>query len=185
MRAVLACPLRRVPGLAVGDSVQHAGRRPPLLLRKCTCMTGGWLLLPLLLLLLGLPGRACWAECAGRQAQAGVTTPQPTLASPSPLQAVLITNPNNPLGTIYSEETIKEMIAWCLDNRVHYIRCGPCGVLNRNSHFPDKFQAVVRDTVSRESVGGGRAIARVAAAALAGRWKVPQQAGCCDRWTRL
>lgn len=75
MRAVLACPLRRVPGLAVGDSVQHAGRRPSLLLRKCTCMTGGWLLLPLLLLLLGLPGQACCAECAGRQAQAGVTTP--------------------------------------------------------------------------------------------------------------
>lgn len=47
---------------------------------------------------------------------------------------MLITNPNNPLGTIYSEEAIKEMIAWCLDNRVHYIRCGPCGVLNKNSH---------------------------------------------------
>lgn len=38
-----------------------------------------------------------------------------------PVKAVLITNPNNPLGTIYSEEAIKEMIAWCLDNRVHYI----------------------------------------------------------------
>ncbi|PRW59463.1 1-aminocyclopropane-1-carboxylate synthase [Chlorella sorokiniana] len=38
-----------------------------------------------------------------------------------PVKALLITNPNNPLGTIYSDETIKEAIAWCLDNRVHYI----------------------------------------------------------------
>ncbi|KAI7841266.1 hypothetical protein COHA_005039 [Chlorella ohadii] len=38
-----------------------------------------------------------------------------------PVKALLITNPNNPLGTIYSDETIKETIAWCLDNRVHYV----------------------------------------------------------------
>ena len=37
-------------------------------------------------------------------------------------QALLVTNPNNPLGTIYSDATIREMLAWCLDNRVHYVR---------------------------------------------------------------
>lgn len=40
-----------------------------------------------------------------------------------PVRGLLITNPNNPLGTIYSNETISEMLRWCLDNRVHYIRC--------------------------------------------------------------
>lgn len=38
-----------------------------------------------------------------------------------PVRGLLITNPNNPLGTIYSEATIVEMLRWCLDNKVHYI----------------------------------------------------------------
>lgn len=41
-----------------------------------------------------------------------------------PVRGLLITNPNNPLGTIYGSETISEMLRWCLDNQVHYIRCG-------------------------------------------------------------
>lgn len=41
-----------------------------------------------------------------------------------PVRGLLITNPNNPLGTIYSEATIVEMLRWCLDNKVHYIRWG-------------------------------------------------------------
>lgn len=39
-----------------------------------------------------------------------------------PVSAVLLTNPNNPLGTIYSEESVAAMVAWCLRNKVHYVR---------------------------------------------------------------
>jgi len=39
-----------------------------------------------------------------------------------PVRGLLITNPNNPLGTIYGDKTITEMLRWCLDNKVHYIR---------------------------------------------------------------
>ncbi|KAL4458929.1 hypothetical protein ABPG75_013794 [Micractinium tetrahymenae] len=38
-----------------------------------------------------------------------------------PVRGLLITNPINPLGTLYSDGTITEMLRWCLDNRVHYI----------------------------------------------------------------
>ncbi len=44
-----------------------------------------------------------------------------------PVRGLLITNPNNPLGTIYGSEAISEMLRWCLDNQVHYIRCGGWG----------------------------------------------------------
>jgi aspartate/methionine/tyrosine aminotransferase len=39
-----------------------------------------------------------------------------------PVRGLLVTNPNNPLGTIYSDESLLEMLRWCLDNKVHYIR---------------------------------------------------------------
>ena len=39
-----------------------------------------------------------------------------------PVRGLLVTNPNNPLGTIYSDESLLEMLGWCLDNKVHYIR---------------------------------------------------------------
>ena len=38
-----------------------------------------------------------------------------------PVNTLLITNPSNPLGTIYSEEIIKGMIHWCVKNKVHYV----------------------------------------------------------------
>ncbi|PSC76648.1 1-aminocyclopropane-1-carboxylate synthase [Micractinium conductrix] len=38
-----------------------------------------------------------------------------------PVRSLLITNPNNPLGTLYEEDTLLEMLRWCLDNKVHYI----------------------------------------------------------------
>lgn len=38
-----------------------------------------------------------------------------------PVRALLLTNPNNPMGTIYSEETVVEMLRWCLKNKVHYV----------------------------------------------------------------
>jgi hypothetical protein len=39
-----------------------------------------------------------------------------------PLRGLLVTNPNNPLGTIYRDDSLLEMLLWCLDNKVHYIR---------------------------------------------------------------
>jgi 1-aminocyclopropane-1-carboxylate synthase len=38
-----------------------------------------------------------------------------------PVRTLLLTNPNNPLGTIYSEDTVKEMLRWCLRNKIHYV----------------------------------------------------------------
>jgi 1-aminocyclopropane-1-carboxylate synthase len=38
-----------------------------------------------------------------------------------PVRALLLTNPNNPLGTIYSKETVSEMLRWSLKNKVHYV----------------------------------------------------------------
>lgn len=40
------------------------------------------------------------------------------------MRALLITNPNNPLGTVYSPATVRAMLTWCLRRRVHYVRCG-------------------------------------------------------------
>eukprot|EP00887_Chlorella_sp_A99_P006622 scaffold3.g6622.t1 len=37
------------------------------------------------------------------------------------VRGLLITNPNNPLGMIYSDATITAMLEWCLENKVHYI----------------------------------------------------------------
>lgn len=34
---------------------------------------------------------------------------------------LLITNPNNPLGTIYKESTIRSMLLWCIKKKIHYI----------------------------------------------------------------
>lgn len=38
-----------------------------------------------------------------------------------PVRALLITNPNNPLGTIYKDSTVKAMLKWCIDHKIHYI----------------------------------------------------------------
>jgi 1-aminocyclopropane-1-carboxylate synthase len=37
------------------------------------------------------------------------------------VRSLLITNPSNPLGTIYQESTIKTMLHWSMKNNVHYI----------------------------------------------------------------
>jgi aspartate/methionine/tyrosine aminotransferase len=39
-----------------------------------------------------------------------------------PVRGILVTNPNNPLGTLYRNRTIEEMVRWCLDNGMHYVR---------------------------------------------------------------
>lgn len=38
-----------------------------------------------------------------------------------PVRALLITNPNNPLGIIYKQETVQAMLCWCLENKIHYV----------------------------------------------------------------
>lgn len=37
------------------------------------------------------------------------------------ITSLLITNPNNPLGTIYKDSTIRSMVRWCIENKIHYI----------------------------------------------------------------
>lgn len=37
------------------------------------------------------------------------------------VRALLITNPSNPLGTIFSENTIRTMLRWAMQHQVHYI----------------------------------------------------------------
>lgn len=38
------------------------------------------------------------------------------------LAALLITNPDNPTGTIYSDQHLVQMLKWCVNNKVHMIR---------------------------------------------------------------
>ncbi len=42
-------------------------------------------------------------------------------AAGRPACALLVTNPHNPLGTIYSEASVRAMLLWCLANGVHYV----------------------------------------------------------------
>lgn len=39
-----------------------------------------------------------------------------------PIRALLFTNPSNPLGTVTPEEELREMLAWCLKNQIHFVR---------------------------------------------------------------
>ena len=38
------------------------------------------------------------------------------------LAAVLLTNPDNPTGTVYSDHHLLEMLKWCVKSKVHMIR---------------------------------------------------------------
>ena len=38
-----------------------------------------------------------------------------------PIRSLLLTNPNNPLGTIYSKDVVREMIVWAVENRIHFV----------------------------------------------------------------
>ncbi|KAF5840409.1 pyridoxal phosphate-dependent transferase [Dunaliella salina] len=37
------------------------------------------------------------------------------------VRAILLTNPNNPCGTIYKPDTVMEIVKWCLKNNVHVV----------------------------------------------------------------
>jgi len=39
-----------------------------------------------------------------------------------PVKALLLTNPTNPQGLLYSRSQLQSCIQWCLRNKVHYIR---------------------------------------------------------------
>lgn len=41
------------------------------------------------------------------------------------LAVLLITNPDNPTGTVYSKDRLLQMLTWCVTNKVHLIRYGP------------------------------------------------------------
>lgn len=38
------------------------------------------------------------------------------------LAALLVTNPDNPTGTVYSEQNLVQMLKWCVRSKVHLIR---------------------------------------------------------------
>lgn len=40
-----------------------------------------------------------------------------------PVRALLFSNPSNPLGTVMPESQLREMLAWCLKNSIHFVRC--------------------------------------------------------------
>lgn len=42
-------------------------------------------------------------------------------ASGHPIRALLISNPSNPLGTVVPEGELRDMMAWCLENKVHFV----------------------------------------------------------------
>ena len=39
------------------------------------------------------------------------------------VKVLLVTNPDNPTGKVYGREQLSQMLSWCLENSVHYIRC--------------------------------------------------------------
>lgn len=41
------------------------------------------------------------------------------------LAVLLVTNPDNPTGTVYSKTHLLQMLTWCVKNKVHLIRCAP------------------------------------------------------------
>ena len=38
------------------------------------------------------------------------------------LAVLLVTNPDNPTGTVYTKKHLLQMLTWCVKNKVHLIR---------------------------------------------------------------
>jgi len=57
---------------------------------------------------------------------------------------LLVTNPGNPLGTLYPEATLKELLLWAVNRRLH--------VLSDEIYANSKFGASVNEFVSMEKV---------------------------------
>ena len=51
------------------------------------------------------------------------TQPIHCIAAGKRVKVLLVTNPDNPTGKVYSREQLSQMLSWCLENSVHYIRC--------------------------------------------------------------
>ena len=43
-------------------------------------------------------------------------------AAGTPVKVLLLTNPNNPLSTMYKRETLVTALRWCLEREVHVVR---------------------------------------------------------------
>ena len=44
-----------------------------------------------------------------------------TAAAGRPAAALLVSNPNNPLGTVYSDAMVRSMLLWCIRHKIHYV----------------------------------------------------------------
>lgn len=74
------------------------------------------------------------------------------------VRGLLITNPNNPLGMIYSDATITAMLEWCLENKVHYIsdEIYALSVFKRDAAFTSAI-ALAQRLVGEAAAGGEEA----------------------------
>lgn len=59
-----------------------------------------------------------------REQAAAVSAPaDPTPTLLFPCLTLLAPSPSNPLGVTYSEDQMRDLLAWCLMRRCHCIRC--------------------------------------------------------------
>ncbi|KAH8926929.1 PLP-dependent transferase [Atractiella rhizophila] len=59
------------------------------------------------------------------------------------IKAVLTSNPNNPSGRCYSGETLKKLIAWCTEKKIHFISDEIYGLSSFASEGMDTFTRVL------------------------------------------
>ena len=76
------------------------------------------LLRPVPVPLAGLDGSASGESIAAQLDAAAAAAEE----AGAPVCALLVTNPNNPLGTVYPPAVVEAMVRWCLANCVHYVR---------------------------------------------------------------
>ncbi|KAG2426355.1 hypothetical protein HXX76_013112 [Chlamydomonas incerta] len=64
--------------------------------------------------------------------------------------ALLFTSPNNPLGTMYSRDTVVEMLRWCLEHEVHCVSDEIYG----NSVFGEGASFTSAEVIARQEAAG-------------------------------